>query len=142
VIANHMEQRILNGWKEISSHLERGARTAQRWEAQFAMPVHRPASKRRTAVVAFAEELDVWLMENRAALNGQSQPGTVQMDSANLQEALLRLQIETKELSAKLLRLERHLHETANSNGKNAQRRDASAGGQRDRKRLESLAAS
>jgi hypothetical protein len=112
VIAHHMEQRILNGWKEISSHLERGARTAQRWEAQFAMPVHRPASKRRTAVVAFADELDVWLSKNRAALNGQSQPGSDQIDSASLQEALLRLQIEAKELSAKLLHLERHLHET------------------------------
>jgi hypothetical protein len=26
-------RRILNGWKQISTHIDRGVRTAQRWEA-------------------------------------------------------------------------------------------------------------
>ncbi len=119
-----MEQRILNGWKEISSYLERGARTAQRWELQFGMPVHRPASKRRTAVVAFADELDVWLIKNRAALNGDSQFGIDETDPARLKEILLRLQIEAKELTTKLLHLERHLDETARSNGMESHRKN------------------
>jgi len=108
---------ILNGWKEISSYIDRVARTAQRWELQFGMPVHRPANKRRTAVVAFADELDVWLIRNADALNGASHRASDETDRARLQETLFRLQFETKELTAKLLHLE-HLHDTAHSNGK------------------------
>jgi hypothetical protein len=54
-------RRILNGWKQISSHIDRGVRTAQRWEALLGMPVHRPALKDRSAVVAFSDELESWL---------------------------------------------------------------------------------
>jgi hypothetical protein len=56
-----LSRQILNGWKEISNHIERGVRTAQRWEAQLGMPVHRPALKDRSAVVAFSDELDRWI---------------------------------------------------------------------------------
>ena len=56
-----MSRQILNGWKQISNHIERGVRTAQRWEALLGMPVHRPALKDRSAVVAFSDELDQWL---------------------------------------------------------------------------------
>jgi hypothetical protein len=119
-----MEQRILNGWKEISSHLERGTRTAQRWEIQFGMPVHRPASKPRTAVVAFADELDAWLIRNRSALNSESQNESDETDPARLRETLFRLQAEAKELAAKLSHLERHLEETAISNDRKSPRRD------------------
>jgi hypothetical protein len=56
-----MNRQILNGWKQISHHLERGVRTAQRWESQLGMPVHRPALKDRSAVVAFSDELEFWL---------------------------------------------------------------------------------
>jgi len=56
-----MNRRILNGWKQISQHLDRGVRTAQRWESQLGMPVHRPALKDRSAVVAFSDELELWL---------------------------------------------------------------------------------
>jgi hypothetical protein len=107
-----MGHHILNGWKDISSHIERCVRTAQRWELQFGMPVHRPASKRRTAVVAFAEELDMWLAGNRAVLNGEPHNGSEERNPAQLQETLFRLQLEAKELAAKLLHLEQHLHET------------------------------
>jgi hypothetical protein len=56
-----MSRQILNGWKEISKHIERGVRTAQRWEALLGMPVHRPALRDRSAVVAFSDELDSWI---------------------------------------------------------------------------------
>lgn len=61
-----MGRRILNGWKEISCHIERGVRTAQRW-AVLGMPVHRPAAKDRGAVVAFADELDRWIARGEPA---------------------------------------------------------------------------
>lgn len=56
-------QRILNGWKEIAVYLGRGVRTVQRWEPQAGLPVHRPHARNRSAVVAFAEELDSWLVQ-------------------------------------------------------------------------------
>ncbi|HET9743647.1 MAG TPA: GAF domain-containing protein [Terriglobales bacterium] len=55
------DRRILNSWKEISQHLGRGVRTAQRYEEKLGLPVHRPAGKERSAVVAFADEIDRWL---------------------------------------------------------------------------------
>jgi hypothetical protein len=80
ILEGPMSRQILNGWKEISNHLERGVRTAQRWETQLGMPVHRPALKDRSAVVAFSDELDRWLSrtspdarEVDAALNGNEE---------------------------------------------------------------------
>src|ERR1700736_5343272 len=55
------ERRILNSWKEIAGYLGRGVRTVQRWEAQLGLPVHRPAGKDHSAVLAFSSELDEWL---------------------------------------------------------------------------------
>lgn len=60
-----MSRQILSGWKEISSYIERGVRTAQRWEALLGMPVYRPALKDRSAVVAFSDELDRWISRTR-----------------------------------------------------------------------------
>ena len=53
--------KILNSWKEIAAYVGRGVRTVQRWEADLGLPVHRPKGKDRSAVLAFAEELDAWL---------------------------------------------------------------------------------
>jgi len=63
---------ILNSWKEISTYLGRGIRTVQRWEASFGMPVHRPAEKERSAVVAFASELNAWLISRKAPVSSKS----------------------------------------------------------------------
>ena len=51
---------ILNGWKEIANHLGRGVRTVQRWE-QLGLPVRRPNSRLRSAVICTSEELDAWV---------------------------------------------------------------------------------
>jgi uncharacterized membrane protein YccC len=64
-------RRILNGWKQISNHLDRGVRTAQRWEALLGMPVHRPALKDRSAVVAFSDELESWLSRTSTDLQNE-----------------------------------------------------------------------
>ena len=52
--------KILNSWKEISNYIGRGVRTVQRWE-EFGLPVHRPASRDRSAVYALVDEVDAWL---------------------------------------------------------------------------------
>ena len=51
---------LINGWKEIAAHFDRGVRTVQRWE-QFGLPVRRPQGKSRSSVIALTEELDAWL---------------------------------------------------------------------------------
>ena len=34
-----MDERELNGWKEIANHLGKAVRTAQRWEQDLDLPV-------------------------------------------------------------------------------------------------------
>lgn len=106
-----MVERILNGWKEISSHLERGVRTAQRWERHFGMPVHRPASRRRTAVVAFPGELDAWLVRSRCRLSSMEEEEDA-TDPVHLRQALFRLQNEAQQLAARLWYLEHNLRDS------------------------------
>jgi hypothetical protein len=52
---------LLNGWKEISNHIRRGVRTAQRWE-RIGLPITRINTGARSPVIARSEELDQWLM--------------------------------------------------------------------------------
>jgi hypothetical protein len=55
------ERKVLHSWKEISSYMTLGVRTIQRYELHLGLPIHRVAGKRRSAVVAFSDELDVWV---------------------------------------------------------------------------------
>ncbi len=50
----------LNSWKEIGAYLERDARTAQRWEKEEGLPVHRHSHKSRSTVYAYPSEIDAW----------------------------------------------------------------------------------
>ena len=52
---------VLHSWKDISAYLGLAVRTVQRWEHDLGLPVHRPADRNHMAVLAFPEELDVWL---------------------------------------------------------------------------------
>lgn len=69
---------VLHSWKEIASYLGLAVRTAERWEHDFGLPVHRPAERERTAVFAFPEEIDSWLqrtpvgLPSKASFNGSS----------------------------------------------------------------------
>ena len=62
-------RKVLTGWKEIANYLGRGVRTMQRYESQYGLPVHRPAGKDHSSVMAFPDELDRWL--NRSAVKNQ-----------------------------------------------------------------------
>lgn len=55
------DRKILNGWKEIAGHVGRSVRTVQRWEFTHKMPVYRPSNKARSAVSAFADEIEAWI---------------------------------------------------------------------------------
>lgn len=76
------ERRILNGWKEIAGHLGRGVRTVQRWETMYRLPVHRPAEKDRSAVVAFADEVEQWMKQSRLRGTAYVRPTIVVLDVA------------------------------------------------------------
>jgi hypothetical protein len=55
------ESELLDGWKEIASYLGRSVRSAQRWESQLALPVHRiPTPEGGQLVYARRGELDAW----------------------------------------------------------------------------------
>ncbi|HEX6467100.1 MAG TPA: hypothetical protein VFZ99_07340 [Terriglobales bacterium] len=58
----------MNSWKEIGSYIGRGVRTVQRWEELYGLPVHRPAAKKRAAVLAFTDEVDAWLHKSSAEI--------------------------------------------------------------------------
>jgi eukaryotic-like serine/threonine-protein kinase len=55
----------LTSWKEIASYLGCDARTAQLWEKQEGLPVHRHTHQSRSSVYAFSVELDAWLLKRK-----------------------------------------------------------------------------
>jgi hypothetical protein len=52
--------RPLASWKEIASYLGVTPRTAQEWEKERGLPVHRRGNPQRPSVVAYPAELDQW----------------------------------------------------------------------------------
>jgi hypothetical protein len=50
----------LNGWKDIALHLGKGARTVQRWEKLYGLPVQRIGREGGEIVFAFRDEIDRW----------------------------------------------------------------------------------
>ena len=62
----------LDGWKEIAAYLNRGVRTAQRWEQELDMPVRRLDTGGAETVYAFKKELDAWLL--RQSRSGTDKP--------------------------------------------------------------------
>lgn len=59
----------LMGWKAIAAYLDKGVRTAQRWERELGLPVHRLGPTGREVVFASKSEIEEWLTtaEGRAA---------------------------------------------------------------------------
>ena len=56
-----VQDKVLYSWKEIAVFLRCGMRTAQRWERDEELPVHRHHHQRRGTVYALTSEIDVWL---------------------------------------------------------------------------------
>ena len=57
---------LLNSWKEIAEFVGRTERTVQRWEKLYGLPVHRPAGRERSAVIALASEIEAWSVRTSA----------------------------------------------------------------------------
>jgi hypothetical protein len=51
----------LDSWKEIAAYIKRDVRTAQRWEKQEGLPVHRLLHDERGTAYAYTGEIDKWL---------------------------------------------------------------------------------
>ena len=56
---------VIRGWKAIAAHFEVTIRTAQLWESEHAMPVHRHTGSGRR-VFALLDELDAWMAAHRS----------------------------------------------------------------------------
>ena len=53
--------KTLHSWKEIAAFLKCSVRSAQRWECEEGLPVHRHDHRRRGTVYALSQEIDEWL---------------------------------------------------------------------------------
>lgn len=63
----NLAPKVLNSWKEIAHHLDRGVRTVQRWEHELHLPVHRIGTGKRSPVYANVSELNFWLSTSEVA---------------------------------------------------------------------------
>jgi hypothetical protein len=63
--AEHEGPRVaIHGWKSIAAYFEVTIRTAQHWEAELGMPVHREVGA-PPRVFAYADELEAWMAARR-----------------------------------------------------------------------------
>src|SRR5207245_1959303 len=75
--------RRLNSWKEVAEYLSRDVTTVMRWEKEKGLPVRRAPGAKRSAVVAYSEEIDRWLV-----LQQEESPGTATPAVAPAERAL------------------------------------------------------
>jgi TolB-like protein len=57
----------LESWKQIAAYLQRGVRTARRWERDEGLPVHRHVHRVLGSVYAYRSEIDAWQRSRGAA---------------------------------------------------------------------------
>ncbi len=65
----------LNGWKEIASFLGKGVRTAQRWEKDYGLPIHRLGREGGEIIFASRAELTAWLARGGNRDSGHTDTG-------------------------------------------------------------------
>ena len=65
----------LDSWKEIAAYLKREVRTAQRWEKNEGLPVHRHQHDKLSSVFAYRREIDAWWQERQQVLEKDVEPG-------------------------------------------------------------------
>lgn len=78
---------VLSCWKDIAHFLGKGVRTAQRWEKELGLPVHRLNGGRKSAVIADPREVEAWLTAHPL---GKSHDPPVTVSELVLQSQLLR----------------------------------------------------
>jgi hypothetical protein len=89
----------LTCWKEIAQYLHKGVRTVQRYEQQMGLPVRRPQGRGNGVVLAFSDEIDVWM---RSHFEGEAKS-----ELEVLHKELAEVMKQNKLLRARLERAER-----------------------------------
>ena len=84
----------LTCWKEIAEYLHQGLRTVQRYE-QMGLPVRRLQRPEKASVLAFSDEIDVW-MRSHFQSEGKSELEVLRKELAEVkrQNELLRATLE------------------------------------------------
>jgi TolB-like protein/Flp pilus assembly protein TadD len=83
----------LDSWKEIAAYLKREVRTAQRWEKNEGLPVHRLHHEKLGSVYAYKSELDAWWRDRRPVLekevdeSGESVPDVARQAAGRPEDA-------------------------------------------------------
>jgi hypothetical protein len=139
-----MEKRlVLNSWKEIADYMGRGVRTIQRYERDLGLPVHRPAGKSRSAVIAFADEIDQWMRKGPlgALRNGDAaRHETHQAEWQRLMDNSELLLKRANVLKAQMRELSRLIEETEKRRKLMMNRRSLAASTQALRSKMTQLA--
>ena len=68
--------RRLDSWKEIAEYLGRELRTVMRWEQDRGLPVRRVPGGKRSAVFAYAQEIDDWMARGDGRVEAASEGAT------------------------------------------------------------------
>ncbi len=61
----------LNGWSDVARHVGKSIRTAQRWEKDLGLPVHRITTPNGDLVYAFRTEVDAWARNRDTKATGE-----------------------------------------------------------------------
>jgi hypothetical protein len=109
---NRPAMKVLRGWKEISTYLRSGVRTAQRWET-IGLPVRRIGVGQIRPVIAFAEELDAWQKEAPTGFSDVIADLKAKVYSLEIELALLKRQLENQRHQVSLRNQNEPRHEPA-----------------------------
>jgi hypothetical protein len=105
---------ILTSWKDIGKYLGKGTRTVQRWERQLGLPVRRTKQARKSAVLAFPEEIDAWVRSQKFP-DGQLSP--VETERVALLRSLEALRGENHQLRRQLTLAQKRISEFEQPDG-------------------------
>ena len=93
-------------WKEIAQYLHKSVRTVQRYEQQMGVPVRRPQGRENGVVLAFSDEIDVW-MRSHFEGEAKSELEVLRQELAEVKEQnkLLRASLEGAERAVAFIHL-------------------------------------
>ena len=72
----------LDGWKAVAAHVRKSVRTAQRWERELGLPVHRMPTENGEIVYASAAEIEAWVRERERSPRPAKPAADVTVDAA------------------------------------------------------------
>src|SRR5882757_10377388 len=67
-------RRLLTSWKDVAAYLGKTTRTAQRWERDIGLPIHRPLNKPAGVILANTDEIDAWIIARKMRSSTSTAP--------------------------------------------------------------------